>query len=106
VTRWAFAPSCPSHGLFIVFPVHADGIVGTEPLCHKCQRPIPRRGTFVVEAERWFDARAAAIEVFHTDELAWSETTAAPELRLRWEGHDAGPLPTRRLVRQEQAVAT
>lgn len=73
----------------------------SEIRCGSCRGPVVARpAIFVVEAERWFDARAEAASVLHTDELRWEETTAEPEVRLRWEGHDAGAVPNRRMVRE------
>lgn len=42
----------------------------------------------VVEATRWFDARAWARSYFNTDELFESETKQPPDVELKWEGDD------------------
>lgn len=56
----------------------------------------------VIEAPTWFYARARAMIELGTDRVGFAEARHfTPEIILRWTGHDAGRVPTLRLVEGE-----
>lgn len=77
---------------------------GVTMVCAFCGLPgYVRIAALVVEAATFFDARAVAQVELQTTDLAWAVADAAgAEIRVRWEGSDAGAHPTR--VRIVEAV--
>lgn len=76
---------------------------GIGPVCSRCRLPVDARvASVVIEAERWFDAKAYACAHFNADgdSLVWKLVGAGVhvDVVLAWVGHDAGAIPTRRMI--------
>jgi hypothetical protein len=58
------------------------------------------RMSVTIDAPTWFLARARAMSHLGTDRVEWMPTKWPADIRLRWEGTDAGRVPTLRIVEE------